>query len=317
MSSTLNGITGQFDYWDKATYPAPLALDGSIKVLLGCGTSYNLAWAAASALCRAGHSAIAVPAGEWLERPDAYLPQDAKADIIAFSRSGETTETVRAAAASRARGLSVLSISCAPQSPLEAASDRCHVFDTHPDEGIVITCSASLMLNAGYAMAGLPIDAAVMTEAKTLLAAMQNADTSSLHARSHWVYLGGGPHYGVMLEGALKLMEMAISVTQAFHPGEYRHGPISLIDEGSAVVMLYHSETYDQDKVLVREIQEKGALVLGLGGPGNVSFPIELTGDVAGAAVLPALQLLGERHAQSKGLDTTAPRHLTKVVKLR
>jgi len=32
--------------------------------------------------------------------------------------------------------------------------------------------------------------------------------------------------------------------------------------------------------------------------------------------VLPALQMLGEVYARSKDIDTTAPRHLTKVVVL-
>ena len=145
---------------------------------------------------------------------------------------------------------------------------------------------------------------------------MQDADTAPFHARRHIVFLGGGAHYGVMLEAALKLMEMAITTTQTFHPGEFRHGPVSLIDDDSAVVMLYHSDTAAADAALVRELQDKGALVIGIGGPGDLSLPVAATGDLAGAAALPALQLLGERHATSKGIDTTTPRHLTKVVVL-
>ncbi len=56
-----------------------------------------------------------------------------------------------------------------------------------------------------------------------------------------------------MPEGGLKLMEMAITATQTFQAGEYRHGPISLIDEGSAAVILYHSYTVEADAKLVRE----------------------------------------------------------------
>jgi glucosamine--fructose-6-phosphate aminotransferase (isomerizing) len=35
-----------------------------------------------------------------------------------------------------------------------------------------------------------------------------------------------------------------------------------------------------------------------------------------GLTVLPALQILGERAAQARNIDTVAPRHLTKVVML-
>ena len=317
MSSTLSGITGQFDYWRKAQMPAALPASDAIRIVIGCGTSYNLALAVASALSAAGHTAMAVPAGEWFDRREAYLPDGAPAEIIALSRSGTTTETVRAATASRALGLHVTSVSCAPGTVLETASDIAIVFDTHPDEGIVMTSSASLMLLAGYAMAGLKVDGALADQAGVLLASMQAADTTIFHSRSHVVFLGGGAHYGIMLEGGLKLMEMAIAATQTFHPGEYRHGPISLIDEGSAVVMLYHSDTAKADADLVNEIQAKGAFVLGIGGPGDISLPVKAIGDLVGAEALPALQFLGERHAQSKGIDTTAPRHLSKVVVLK
>ncbi|MEP3294905.1 MAG: SIS domain-containing protein [Pseudoruegeria sp.] len=316
MSQTIDGIVGQFDYWRKAKMPAPLPASKMTRVVIGCGTSYNLALAVASALCAAGHQAIAVPAGEWFDRPNTYLPNNTPAEIIALSRSGTTTETVRAAAASRERGLHVIGISCAPDTALEAASDTAIVFDTHPAEGIVMTSSASLMLLAGYAMAGLKVDDALFNQAQALLDAMKAADTSPFHARNHIVFLGGGAHYGVMLEGGLKLMEMAITATQTFHPGEYRHGPISLIDEGSAVVMLYHSHSAEADGELVRELQDKGAFVIGIGGPGDVELPVGATGDLVGAEALPALQLLGELNAASKGIDTTAPRHLSKVVVL-
>ena len=133
--------------------------------------------------------------------------------------------------------------------------------------------------------------------------------------RSHFVFLGGGPLYGIALEGALKLMEMSQTVTQAFHPLEYRHGPISLVSEETAVVMLYSDQKAEEAKV-VKELQDKGAVVIGLGGPGDLALDLDTGLSLSGLAMLPALQILGERVAQMKGLDTVTPRHLTKVVKL-
>ncbi len=296
--------------------PGKLAPSDAIRVVVGCGTSYNLALAVASAMNAQGILAIAVPAGEWHDRPETYVADGTKVELIALSRSGTTTETVRAARSSRGRGIHVTGVTCALDTELEHTSDKAIVFDTHPDEGIVMTCSASLMLMAGYAMAGLSVDDLLTSRAENVLTQIQAAETKAFHDRSHIVFLGGGAHYGVMLEGALKLMEMAIAGTQTFHPGEYRHGPISLIDEKSAAVMLYHSDTADADAELVAEIQEKGAFVIGIGGPGNVSLPVTSSGDLAGIEALPALQFLGERHAQHYGIDTTAPRHLSKVVVL-
>ncbi|MBC7736517.1 MAG: hypothetical protein H7245_04650 [Candidatus Saccharibacteria bacterium] len=58
------------------------------------------------------------------------------------------------------------------------------------------------------------------------------------------------------------------------------------------------------------ELQAKGARVIGFGGPGDLRI------EATGLAALPALQILGELVALQKGIDTEAPRHLTKVVVL-
>ena len=312
MNATLTGILGQFDYWRRARLPA--VLTGGTYAVLGCGTSYNLALSIAAALNGRGLSAVAVPAGEWLVRAGDYLPGDGF-EVIALSRSGETTETVAAARASRARGIKVTGITCAPGSALSAASDVVIEFDTHPLEGVVMTTSASLMLLAGYALAGFS-DAAMASRAEALLRAFEGVPVSAYAGRRHFVFLGGGSQYGVALEGALKLQEMALCFTQAFHPGEYRPGPVSLVDDGTAVVMLYHPDTAADEAVLVAELQAKGVFVIGIGGPGDVSLAVVSGVPLRGAEVLPVLQLLGERYAVAKGIDTTSPRHLTKVVVL-
>ncbi len=61
--------------------------------------------------------------------------------------------------------------------------------------------------------------------------------------------------------------------------------------------------------------EAKGARVLGFGGPGDIEVPLAAPA-LAGLAALPALQLIGERVAGARGLDTVQPRHLTKVVML-
>lgn len=315
MTPTERSITGQFRFWRAARMPPPLQDPTRTRVVIGCGTSYNLALSVAAAMSLQGFPAIAVPAGEWQSRPRAYNTGSGT-EVIALSRSGETTETVAAARASRARGLWVTGITSAAGSALTTACDQCLEFDTHPEEGIVMTASASLMLLAGYAMAGETGFPTVAARAETLMAAFAALPMTALAGRSHFVFLGGGTLYGVALEGALKLQEMALCYTQAFHPGEYRHGPVSLVDVRTAVVMLYSHDAAAEEAVLVQELQAKGAHVLGIGGPGTQSLPTASPGISVGAEVLPLLQLLGERYAAAKGIDTATPRHLTKVVVL-
>lgn len=318
MTPTERGIIEQFKYWNDAAMPAKLDNAGRMIVVVGCGTSYNLALTIASGFCEQGYSAIAVPAGEWVLRPQNYVPQSAQENVqvIALSRSGTTTETVRAAQASQAAGQHVIGITCDPGSALCVVSDVAIEFVTHPDEGIVMTSSASLMLLAGFALAGLKIDTALAVQAENTLQAIDAIAVTEYAKRTHFVFLGGGPNYGIALEGALKLQEMAICFTQGFHPGEYRHGPVSLVDEHTAAVIIYHPDTAAHEAKLAAELQDKGAFVIGMGGPGTVSIPMSASASLVAVEVLPALQLLGERYAAARGIDTQTPRHLTKVVVL-
>ena len=105
--------------------------------------------------------------------------------------------------------------------------------------------------------------------------------------------------------------------TQAFHPLEYRHGPISLVDERTRCGACSTARRSATPRPSSRgEMQDKGALVIGFGGPGDVSLRLDSDRALTGLACLPALQMLGERAAQARNIDTVAPRHLTKVVML-
>jgi glucosamine--fructose-6-phosphate aminotransferase (isomerizing) len=80
--------------------------------------------------------------------------------------------------------------------------------------------------------------------------------------------------------------------------------------------MLYSPATAAEEALVVRDVQAKGARVIGFGGPGDLSISLPGKGAVAALVALPALQLMGEMVALQKNLNTEAPRHLTKVVVL-
>jgi glutamine---fructose-6-phosphate transaminase (isomerizing) len=316
MNTTETVIFEQFPYWEKAIGSNGATEKHALLVFVGCGTSYYLAQTLASHANGAGRKAIAVPGAEWLNRPSFFWPEWTKTHVVAISRSGETTETVAAAKKSRANGAFVTGLTVETESSLAKNCDQIVAAKTHPSEGIVMTASASLMLLLGMQMIGQIIPASIPASAEKLARALDASLSTHLHERSHVVFLGGGPLYGIASEGALKLMEMSQVMTQAFHPLEYRHGPISLVDNKTAVVMLYSADQKDAESKLVKELQDKGAFVIGLGGPADLTLGVDVGLDLAGLVVLPALQILGERVAQSHHLDTVSPRHLTKVVML-
>lgn len=309
-------IRRQLPFWQAALHQDLPEVRAVQLVITGCGTSYNLAQALACAFNAAGQAAIAVPGAEWARRPDLYLAKPDDLLVIGLSRSGTTTETLQAITASRARGWRTLAISCAPGSTILEAADEGLYLPTDPEEGIVMSVSASLMLLGGLRMAGVDLPDGVVTAAAAALATLDAGLAPLLAGCRNFVYLGGGIKFGIALEGALKLQEMSLSHAQAFHPMEYRHGPVSLIDDKSLVVMLYSRDTASEEATLVAELQAKGARVIGFDGPGDLRIDLG-SGDAANAlACLPALQMLGERVALSKGINSEAPRHLTKVVVL-
>ena len=303
-------IRDQFPFWQAALrQDMPLLKAGTI-VVTGCGTSYYLAQSLACAYNAHGQRAIAVPGAEWARRPESYLTGCSDILVLGLSRSGTTTETVQAMQTSRARGWPTFALSCVEGAEIIRAADRGLYMPTDAREGIVMSVSASLMLLAGLRLVGIAVPGEVIATARQGLAAMAMGAGAVIKGRSHFVYLGAGAQYGLATEGSLKLQEMSITYSQAFHPMEYRHGPISLIDDASVVVMLYSTDTAEEEALLVAEVQAKGARVIGFGGPGDLRI------EANGLAALPALQILGELVALQKGINTETPRHLTKVVVL-
>lgn len=315
MNTTERVIREQFPLWAEAPVPPAVPAEGVDYAVVGCGTSFYLAQVVAAAFNLTGRQAVAVPGAEWARRRRAYRVDDRATTVIALSRSGESSETVQAVAASRAAGLRTVAVTCAPESSIVRAAETTILAHTHPDEGIVMTASASLMLIVGLRLAGVAVDAArAAAAAGAVLAAVDAALPGALPGRSHFVYLGAGPLHGLAQEGALKLQEMSLSYSQAFHTMEYRHGPISLVDDTTLAVLLYSPDTRDEEARVAGDITDKGGLVLGLGGPGSVAVAIDDASLVRALVALPALQILGERVAGRRGLDTAAPRHLNKVV---
>jgi glutamine---fructose-6-phosphate transaminase (isomerizing) len=313
-------IRAQFPYWQAALRQVVPRVQARTVVITGCGTSYYLAQALACVFNAGGQTAIAVPGAEWARRPECYLADPTDVLVIGLSRSGSTSETIQAIRASSAQGWRTLAISCEPGSEILVAADQALCLPTDPAEGIVMSVSASLMLLGGLRMAGVTLPDAIGDIAKAALTRMDTGAGELLRGRSHFVYLGAGVNYGIATEGSLKLQEMSISYSQSFHPMEYRHGPISLIDKHSLAVVLYSADSADtagEEAALAVELRAKGARVIGIGGPGDLRIDLGLIGPAAALACLPALQLLGEKVALSKQINSESPRHLTKVVVLQ
>jgi glucosamine--fructose-6-phosphate aminotransferase (isomerizing) len=322
MNRTEDSIFKQFQFWQIALNQKegfPALTTGVPVAVIGCGTSLHLAQSLAAILRTHGWRAVAVPASEWQNRAEAYLGGDLPAQVITLSRSGETSETVQAAKESLKRGFRVVAVTCEPASSLTQNATEVIELQTSPVEGIVMTSSASLMFLAGLQMAGEAVPEEFPQMAAQLLEEVAPNLRRFAKDKSHFVFLGSGELFGIAQEGALKLQEMSLSYTQAYHPLEYRHGPVALLDDKTLVIMLHYPDpnAVSEEYTLVKELVDKGATVITLGDHESATIAIpRLSPALTGLINLPILQYLGETVAQLKGLDTTNPRNLTKVVML-
>ncbi len=130
-------------------------------------------------------------------------------------------------------------------------------------------------------------------------------------------FLGSGIRYGLACEVNLKMKEMTLTHSEPFHFLEFRHGPMSMVNEKAVVVgMLSDANRLHEAKVL-SEMKTLGGTVLSLGEQdADVSFGSGIPENIRGVLYLPVLQLMAFYRSVAKGMNPDRPNNLTAVVKL-
>ena len=139
------------------------------------------------------------------------------------------------------------------------------------------------------------------------------------------LFLGRGIQYPIALEGALKLKELAYIHAEGFAGGELKHGPIALIEEGTAVIsILPTADEHNLDEKMLSNIQEvkaRGARVIVIAAEGVSVIGAEYIIRIPAAssilqpvlATVP-LQVFAYEIAVARGTDVDQPRNLAKSV---
>ena len=301
-----------------------------------CGSPYYLGLANAT-LWREllGLHVTVVPSSDIMLFPETVLPTAGRPVLLIASRSGETTETVRAAEtfAERFPGHTIL-IGCRSESRLGRLADLAIVIPEGNEVVIPQTRSfSSMYLAAQYLVALLDDDAELadaLRRVPDLLPGMLDRwePVVKRAAEADWdsaVFLGGGPLYGVAVEATLKLTEMSLSSAVAYHTLEVRHGPRSVIDERTLVVGLGSLRGAPYERQVLAELAEETPHVLAFT-PGDgwdlseLAAEIPLGGRIPdhalGLLYLPLLQLLAYHRALHKGVNPDESRNLTSYIEL-
>ena len=137
-------------------------------------------------------------------------------------------------------------------------------------------------------------------------------------------FLGRHVGYGVALEGALKLKELAYVRAEAYPAGEMKHGPIALIDEGAVVVAIAtRGRLLEKVMANIAEVKARGATVVvvcdehdeATMAVADHALEIPAVPELLSPAVaIVPLQALAYGVARRRGNDVDRPRNLAKVV---
>jgi glutamine---fructose-6-phosphate transaminase (isomerizing) len=327
-------IKSQTDAWAQAleitrSLSLPAAEKYDQVIFTGCGSTYYLSLAA-SALYQelTGRSARTVPAGELLLNSQVVLTNQ-KFLLVAISRSGTTTETIRAVEKFKKENRGEVVVISNYDEVLSRLADVNIVIGKGQEESVAQTRSFASMYVAATAMC------ARMAGRDDLLSAMER-----LPEIGNWVidnyeslakeigenlnfdrfyFLGSGIRYGLACEANLKMKEMTLTHSEPFHTLEFRHGPMSMVNEKAVVVGLLSDANHIHEAKVLSEMKMLGGRVLSLGDAerdAEVSFKSQIPEQVRGVLYLPVLQLTAFYRSLAKGLNPDRPTNLTAVVKL-
>ncbi len=335
---THNEIYSQPDAWaqalDVVSQARPrlqtlLSADYDQVLFTGCGSTYYLSLAAAALFQElTGRIARAVPGGELLLNPRTVLAGAGKTLLVAVSRSGSTTETVRAVEQFRRQGGGpVLTITNYGDQPLAGLADLALVIDKGQEHSVAQTRSFASMYVAAAALAAVAAGDENLLRAMTglpevgrrLLAAGEPLarQFGENLAVDRYYFLGSGARYGLACEVNLKLKEMTLTHSEPFHFLEFRHGPMSMVTVSTVVVGLLSEKNFMHESAVLQEMQAKGGQILVLAEAGAMlSFGSGIPENGRGVLYLPVLQLMAFYRSLAKGLDPDSPHNLSAVIQL-
>jgi glucosamine--fructose-6-phosphate aminotransferase (isomerizing) len=297
-------------------------------LLTGCGSTYYLAQIGAGLIQElTGVNAQAVTASELMLFPQVTLTSSLKTLFITVSRSGTTRETVEAVRLFRKYGTGhTLTFTCHSESVLAQEADSVCAIDTARETSRVQTRSFSSMavLLTAFALTIAGKNAA--QELATLPNTLQRMlDDYSNLARTlgerqdftQFIFLGSGVLHGLACEAMLKMAEMSLVPSIAFHALEFLHGPKYTVTDKTLVVGLLNEAIRDEELAAVKEAQKRGATLLvimetatglSLGDSAHiVALQSHLSLPVRVILYLPILQLIGYWQAMTRGKNPDFP----------
>ena len=238
----------------------------------------------------------AIATTDIVANPLVYLKREVPTVLVSFARSGNSPESVATVdlAKQLVDDLYQITITCAAQGKLaqQAQGDEKNLLLLQPeasnDAGFAMTSSFSSMMLTAL----LVFDRAELAQKEAKVAALiqlsqdvleRVADVQQLVDLdfSRIIYLGAGPFFGLAHEAQLKILELTAGqiATMYESPVGFRHGPKSLINQDTVVLVFGSADTYTK------------------------AYDLDLVREVAGDGIVRRLVLLTDREEQLEGVE--------------
>ena len=306
-------------------------------LFIGCGSSFYVAQAAASSwTALTGQRARAIPASELLLFPG-LVTSGPPCQPVLISRSGHTSEVLKAAEYLESKNVRILAITCVDGQPLEKISSATLHMLAADEQSMVMTRSFTSMLLGLQVLAATAGKQNAFLESLRKLPALAQTVLDPLpqrirrfvdgHDFDDYVFLGQGPFYGVASEAMVKVKEMSCSYAQCFHTLEFRHGPKAIVSSGTLLTFFLSESGYEAEREVLEEVKSLGGTTVVVTNTADdaarrsADILVELNLGVAEYTRLTTYlltgQLLGLFTGLKKGFDPDRPRNLSRAVVLQ
>lgn len=250
--------------------------------------------------------------------------------LIAISQSGETADTKKCVTIANESGLDSLAIVNVKGSSIARISKHVIYTLAGPEIAVATTKAYLAQITTLILLAinnsGKEINREELQKLPYYIENLTSKDyltlAKELYQKDDIYFIGRGIDYALCMEGSLKLKEISYIHSEAYAAGELKHGTISLINEGTPVIVVATNDLYLKTISNAKEVKARGARVILLTNKEVINDGVydeiiiipnvkeELTPILA---IIP-LQLLAYETAKLRGNDIDKPKNLAKSV---
>lgn len=251
--------------------------------------------------------------------------------VIAISQSGETADTKKCVNIANDMGVDTLGIVNVKGSSIARICKHVIYTLAGPEIAVATTKAYLAQITTLILLAVKNSKEKINTEdlqklpyyIETLINKDYSSLANMLMTKDDIYFIGRGIDYALCMEGSLKLKEISYIHSEAYAAGELKHGTISLISEGTPVIVVATSdELYLKTISNAKEVKARGAYVILVTDKEVINEGVydelisipKVTEELRPILTIIPLQLISYEVAKLRGNDIDKPKNLAKSV---